>query len=123
MKNWKIIVDKCTGKKWSDFTGTKIGMIECTCEFLNLMKTQNIPIKCIRLDPAGENSALKARVQSADWQSWQPIKFEFTSRETSQHSNLAKLAFPFLSGKAQAMMSAAFIPVESHGKVAIEALR
>ena len=46
-KNWKIIVDECTGKKWSDFTETKIGMVERTCEFLSLMKTRGVPIKTI----------------------------------------------------------------------------
>ena len=97
-------------------------MVERTCEFLNLMKSRNVPIKCIRLDPAGENSALQSRVQSVDWQSLQPIKFEFTSRETLQHNNLAMLAFPFLLGKARAMMSAAFIPSNVCGKVAIKAV-
>ena len=59
-KHWKIIIDECTGKKWSDFMDLKIGMVEQTCKFLNLMKSRNVPIKCIRLDPADENSALKS---------------------------------------------------------------
>ena len=32
-KNWKIIVDEATGKKWSDFMDTKSGMIKRKCEF------------------------------------------------------------------------------------------
>ena len=46
-KYWKIIVDECTRKKWCDFMETKIGMVKRTCEFLHLMKTRNVPIKCI----------------------------------------------------------------------------
>lgn len=62
-------------------------------------------------------------MQSVDWQSLQPINFEFMSRKTPQHNNLAELAFPFISGKARAMMNAALVPVDVCGKVAIEAIR
>ncbi len=37
-KWWKIMVDQATGKKWSDFTDTKNGMVENTCEFMQQMK-------------------------------------------------------------------------------------
>ena len=33
-KNWKSIVDESTGKKWCDFTPTKSGMVEETCEWM-----------------------------------------------------------------------------------------
>ena len=46
-KNWKLIVDEYTGKKWSEFTDTKNGMVEPTCEFLNKMKARDIPVKTI----------------------------------------------------------------------------
>ena len=60
-KNWKLMVDEFTGKKWSEFTGTKSGMVEPTCEFLNKMKARGIPVKTIRMDPGGENLALEKR--------------------------------------------------------------
>ena len=46
-KNWKIMVDKATGKKWSDFTPTKDGMVEPTCQFLHKSKQSGRPVKAI----------------------------------------------------------------------------
>ena len=59
-------------------------------------------IKIIRLDPAGENIKLEIRSKSADWKL--ATEYEFTSRDTPQHNNLAELAFPYLAGRARAMM-------------------
>ena len=109
-KNWKIMVDEASGKKWSDFTETKSGMVEPTCEFMHQMKQRQIPIRVVRLDPAGENHKLEKRCSSVDWKELQPIDFEFTSRETPQHNNLAEVAFPYIAGKARAMMGAAHVP-------------
>jgi len=53
----------------------------------------------------------------------QPVNFEFTSRDTPQHNNLAELAFPYLAGKARAMMGAAHVPDDVRGKLAIEAIK
>ena len=122
-KNWKSIVDEATGMKWCNFTTTKSGMVERTCEWLNQMKARNIPVLIVRMDPGGENIKLEKRAKSVDWQSLQPIDFEMTSRDTPQHNNLAELSFPYLAGRARAMMGAANIPVDTHGKVAIEAIK
>ena len=46
-KNWRLIADEYTGKKWSEFSETKSGMVEPTCEFLNIMKARGVPIKSI----------------------------------------------------------------------------
>lgn len=122
-KNWKLIVDEASGKKWSDFTPTKDGMVERTCEWMNQMKAAGTPIRIIRMDPAGENLRLEKRAQSVDWQNLQPVTFEITSRETPQHNSLVEVGFPYLSGLARAVMSAANIPPDVRGKVAIEALK
>lgn len=66
---------------------------------------------------------LEKRAESVEWQALQPLDFEFTSRDTPQHNNLAELAFPYLAGRARAMMSAAHIPPDVRGKVAIEAIK
>ena len=87
-KWWKSIVDESTGKKWSDFTMTKGDMVKRTCEWMNKMKAKKIPVLKVRLDPAGENVKLEKRAGSADWQSLQPLDFEFTSRKTPQHNSL-----------------------------------
>ena len=122
-KWWKSMVDEATGKKWADFTPSKSAMVERTCEFMNVMKNRKIPIKTIRLDPAGENLKLEKRAQSAAWQSLQPVSFEFTSRDTPQHNSLAEVSFPYLAGKARAMMSAAHVPDTVRGHVAVEAIK
>ena len=86
------------------------------------MKQHSTPKHVIRLDPAGENQSLETRTQSVDWAPIQPVVFQFTSCEMPQQNNLVELAFPYLLGKARAMMGAAFIPLEIQGKVAIEAI-
>lgn len=122
-KNWKIVVCEATGKKWSDFTETKKGMVERTCEFLHKMKTRGIVTRHVRLDPSGENTALAKRAESVEWKELQPIDFEFTARDTPQHNSLAELAFPYLGGRARAMMGAAHVPVDLRYRVAVEAVR
>ena len=37
--NWKVLVCKATGKKWSDFTVTKGDMVEHSCEHFHKLKT------------------------------------------------------------------------------------
>ena len=122
-KHWKSVVCEATGKKWFDFTETKSGMVENTCELFSQLKARGIAVRYVRLDPGGENIKLEKRAKSADWQRLQPIDFEFTSRDTPQHNNLAELSFPNLAGKARAMMGAAYVPDDSRGKVAIEAIK
>ena len=58
-KNWEVIVDEATGKKWSSFHDSKNGMVEPTCELFNILKSKGIPVKTVRLDPAGENHKLE----------------------------------------------------------------
>ena len=58
-KWWKIVFDECTGKKWGNFTPTKKGMVECTCEFMHKMKQKSIPVSIIWLDSAGKNKELE----------------------------------------------------------------
>ncbi len=62
------------------------------------MKTRDMAIKIIILDPAGENHKLEKRAESVDWKPIQLVEFEFTSRDTPQHNNLAELTFPYLPG-------------------------
>ena len=100
-KHWRSMVDKKTGKKWCDFTATKKEMPEQMCQWLNSMKARGFMVKIIRLDPAGENTALEKRVETAEWKDLQPIDFEFISRDTPQHNNLAELSFPYVAGIAR----------------------
>ena len=81
-KDWKIMVDEATGKKWCYFTENKSEMVESTCKLLHKMKSKGIPIKCIQLYQAGENLKLEKRASSVDWTHLQPLEFEFTSQDT-----------------------------------------
>ena len=58
-------------------------MPEQMCQWLNSMKARGFKVKIIRLDPAGENTALEKRVETEEWKDLQPIDFEFirSSRE------------------------------------------
>ena len=57
---------KATGKKWSNFTVTKSGMVDRTCENLHRLKSQNIPVCYIQLDPAGKNQKLAKHAGGSD---------------------------------------------------------
>ena len=74
------------------------------------------------MDPAGENHKLAKRAANSEWVALQPLDFEFTSHDTPQHNSLAELAFPYLAGKARAMMGAARVPGDIKSKVALEAI-
>ncbi len=52
------MIDQVSGKKWSNFTDIKSGMVENTCEFIHKMNTRSMAIKVVRLNPAGENLKL-----------------------------------------------------------------
>ena len=65
-KWWKIMIDHATRKKWSEFTDTKIGMVEPICEWMHKIKEKGMAIKFIQLDPAGENVKLEIQARSAD---------------------------------------------------------
>ena len=71
--NWKVLVCKATGKKWSDFTVTKSDMVEWSCKHFHKLKTHRILVHYVRLDPAGENHKLAKCAGSSDWAALQPI--------------------------------------------------
>ena len=68
--NWKVLVCEATGEKWSNFTVTKSDMVERTCEHLHKLKSQNIPVCYICLDPAGENQKLAKHAGEVIVQYW-----------------------------------------------------
>ena len=122
-KWWRGMVDEVTGKMWSDFSETKNGMVEPACELLNQLKARGLPIKVIRMDPAGENIKLEQRLKSADWAILQPIKVEYTAAGVPQHNGPIEIKFPTVASRGRALMNAAWVPDDSRGKVAVEALR
>ena len=116
------MVDQASGKKKINFTDTKSGMVDNTCEFIHKVKTRGMAIKIIQLHQAGENIKLEKRAESVDWKPIQLVEFEFTLRDTLQYNNLAELAFPYLGGQARAIMGEAHVPDNLQGKVVLETL-
>ena len=72
--------------------------------------------------PAGENQKLAKCTGSSDWAIFQPLDFEFTSRNTTQHNGLEELAFPYITGTACAIMGGALVADDMRVKVALEAI-
>lgn len=122
-KNWRIMVDEATGKKWSSFHDSKVGMVEPTCELLNVLKSKGLPVTKIRLDPAGENVKLEKperRVQTGRHFNL----LTSSSRLEILRSITAWLSwhFPIWLGR-RAMMSAAHYSEDAKGKIALECIR
>jgi hypothetical protein len=122
-KHCEIIVDKATGKKWISFYRTKDEMVEPTCQWISKMKARGIPILAIRMDPGGENIKLEKRLESAEWQSLQPVDVQVTSRDTPQHNSKVEVSFPHIAGLARANLNAAGIPDVMRALLVSEAMR
>ena len=60
-------------------------------KFLRMMKTRGSPVKCIRLDNAGENRDLQNKC--GDSKDLNDIKFEFTPRDTPQYNGKIERKF------------------------------
>jgi hypothetical protein len=79
---WDMSVDEFTGCKFTEFYKTKNEYIETYCEALHRWKDRGKPVQVIRQDNAGENKAMQARAQSADWKL--DITLEYTAPGTPQ---------------------------------------
>jgi hypothetical protein len=94
-------------------------MVEPTCQLLNKWRQENVPVKCVCLDNAGENKLLKARTQSKDWKL--TLTFEFTARDAPQQNHLTELGFASLANKGRALMARANVPLKVRYKLFKEA--
>ena len=63
---WRMKVNKATGRKFSEFYPSKDKMVKPTCEQIQIWKNKNKPIKIIRCDNAGENNKLEECLKSSD---------------------------------------------------------
>ena len=103
--NWRLMVDKLTGMKWSEFYERKSDMVEPTCIQFNKWKQDGKPVGIVRCDNGGENKALETRCESADWKLG--IVFEWTARNTPQQNSLVEVGFTTIGNRGRAMMIAA----------------
>eukprot|EP00957_Ditylum_brightwellii_P197981 15083134-Ditylum_brightwellii.AAC.1 len=90
------------------FYKTKSGMVEPTLEQFHKWQQQNILVKFVRCDNAGENKSLEKRAKSSDWKF--DITFEYTARDTPQQNHLAELGFSVLAARGRTLMYRANVP-------------
>ena len=69
-----------------------------------------IPVKILRMDNAGENRKLVARLKSKDWK--HPVIIKWTARDTPQHNHKAEVGFATISNRGRAMMNASMLDSE-----------
>ena len=85
-------------------------MVEPTCELMHQWGQVGIVIKKLRMENAGENTALEKRLKSESWKN--PVEVEYTAQDTSQQNSMAEVAFYALANKARAAMHQANLPME-----------
>jgi hypothetical protein len=120
-KNWCIMVDERTGTKFTDFYDTKDGIIEPTCAQLTRWETTGHGVKYIRMDNAGENTALQERSDSSDWKLG--IKFQYAARNTPQQNHLVELGFAHITKLGRALMNHANVPLKWRFKLFAKAFK
>lgn len=106
---WQMMVDDRTGYKVSMFHEKKSDMVEPTCELLYRWQQNNIPVKYICADNAGENKSLQQTAQGARWKL--NLKFEFTAANTPQQNSLVEVGFATITNRGRALMMAAHVPL------------
>jgi hypothetical protein len=94
--NWRLMVDKRTTLKFSNFLQRKDGMVEPTCDQFDEWKVNGMPVKYVQLNGAGENKKLKVRSDLSDLKLnlWYEIT---TARNTLQQNDLVELGFAALA--------------------------
>lgn len=97
---WLLVVDEATNMKWSYFLKSKDGQVSVLIGLIKTLKNNGKEVKYIRCDNAGENVALKHRIDDEGIN----IEFEFTARETPQQNGKVERAFATLYGRMRAMM-------------------
>jgi hypothetical protein len=121
MKNWRIMVDKRTGTKFTDFYETKAGIIEPTCAQLHRWELTGHGAKYSRMHNAGENIALHDRSDSSDWKLG--IKFKNTARNTPQQNHLAEQGFAHITKQGRALMKHVKVPLKWQFKLFAKAFK
>jgi hypothetical protein len=105
---WRLMVFYPSQLKISDIYKKKSDMFEPTLEKLSQLIQQKIGPKYLRMDNAGENVDLAARIKHKDWKL--PIKVEWTARDTPQQNSPAEVGISTLGGRARSMLQDANVP-------------
>ena len=114
---WLLVVDEATDMKWSFFLTNKSQQVVVLVGFIKNLKENDKPVKYIRCDNAGENYALKKKIEEEGLN----IRFEFTARQTPQQNGKEERAFATLYGRMRAMMLSAGMDTTAKQKYWMEA--
>ena len=116
--HWRmIVVDKTVQLKLSDFYAKKSDMVEPTCEKIHKWISQGNKLTNLRMDNAGENTALAKGMLSKDWPALAKIKVEFTARDTPQQNSIAERGLASMTDRGRAMIIAANVPYKIRFKI------
>jgi len=100
-KYWLMVIDEATRFQWSYFIPAKKKTRDKILSLLKHLKSQeNIDVKNIRCDDAGENVATKTLLDQEGY----GINFEFTSKGTPQHNGIVERRFATLYGRIRSML-------------------
>ena len=117
-KYWLLIVDEYSDMCWSAFLNTKSDLPKRMLELVKRLKTlQQITVKNIRCDDAGENKKFQQLCEATGLD----INFEFTGPGSPQFNGPVERKFATLYGKVRAMLNAANLPKEIRDGIWAEA--
>jgi hypothetical protein len=100
-KFWALIVDAFYGYCWSYFLKRKDELSNSVVSLIQELRNDNIFVKLLRLDDAGENYALEKACKHEKL----CIKFEYSGPRTPQRNGKVEQKFQMLYGKIRAILN------------------
>ena len=116
---WYGMTDHYSSKMISAFGHTKKDLVDFVDQTYEFMKTRGTPIKCIRMDNAGENKIIQQRCKT-DWN----VNTELTPPDTPKLNGVQERAFAIRWEKAKILLQAAGLKdnVKKNKKILIRAI-
>ena len=116
-KYWGKICDQFSGKTWDRFLTSKSLIPEMVDSILTQLKAQNIEVKFLRCDNAGEHQEPLQKVCTK-----QGVTLEYTAPNTPQHNGVVERRFVTDRDRAMAMMLAAKFTQKTQDMLRCEAI-
>ena len=113
------VIDDKTDFVWVKPIRRKKDQVSTMMKFLRMMKTRGSPVRCVRLDNAGENKDLQNKC--AEGNDLNNVKFEFTPRDTPQYNGKIKRKFQTVYNRVRANCEAAGLTKKLRNKPWAEA--
>jgi hypothetical protein len=100
-KLWALIIDDFSSYCWSYFLKKKDELKDEVVELIKELKNENIQVKFLRFDDAGENYALEKECKQQNL----AVKFKYSGSRTPQRNGKVEHKFQTLYGRTRAMMN------------------